>query len=189
MSSDQSPAGKANVNNILNNILINGRTAVHRDSGGILSTLDVCLTPVGKAVVPIPYSNVARSVDAAGTASSVLINDNPACHLNSCFSKSTGDQPGRKKGIISGTLEGKAEFLQGSANVFIEGQPAVRQGELMVSNNRNTPPAPLSQPGGAAPKAMLAAVANETEIESGTKQLSVMVSGASLFSPESIVRE
>jgi hypothetical protein len=31
--------------------------------------------------------------------------------------------------------------------VFIEGIPAVRQGDMMISNNANTAPMPLSQPG------------------------------------------
>ncbi|SFC95979.1 DUF4150 domain-containing protein [Pseudoalteromonas denitrificans] len=137
-----------------NNVLINGKTAVHSDSGGSLQTVDVCLTTIGTSVVPIPYSNVARSSDAASTASSVKINGNPACNLSSNFSKSTGDQGGDKKGVASGTIEGKAEFILGSFNVLIEGKPAVRQGDLMISNNKNTPPAPLNQPGGPAPQGL-----------------------------------
>lgn len=137
-----------------NNVLINGRTAVHQDSGGILQTVDVCNTTVGTSVVPIPYPNVAQSSDADSTASSVKINGNPACNLNSNFAKSTGDQAGDKKGVVSGTTEGKAEFLMGSFDVYIEGKPAVRQGDLMVSNNKNTPPAPLNQPAGPMPQGL-----------------------------------
>jgi uncharacterized Zn-binding protein involved in type VI secretion len=129
------------------NVLINGRTAVHAGSEGILVTVDVCLTKVGKPVVPIPYTNVARSADAAKTASTVFINGHPVCHQESIFSKSTGDEPGSRKGIRSGTIKGKAEFVSASSNVFIEGVPAVRQGDMMVSNNCNTAPMPLSQPG------------------------------------------
>jgi uncharacterized Zn-binding protein involved in type VI secretion len=129
------------------NVLINGRTAVHAGSEGILVTVDVCLTKVGKPVVPIPYTNVARSADAANTASTVFINGHPVCHQGSIFSKSTGDEPGDRKGIRSGTICGMAEFVSASSNVFIEGVPAVRQGDMMVSNNCNTAPMPLSQPG------------------------------------------
>jgi len=39
----------------MSNVLINGRTAVHAGSDGILNTVDVCKTQVGPAVVPIPY--------------------------------------------------------------------------------------------------------------------------------------
>ena len=129
----------------MSNILINGRTAVHAASGGVLSTQEVCKTP--SYCRPAPYTNVAASSDATGTASSVLINGQPACHSQSTFAQSIGDEPGTCGGTQSGTINGPAEFITSSPNVFFEGQPAVRQGDMMVSNNRNTPPAPLQQPG------------------------------------------
>ncbi len=135
------------------NVLINGRTAVHKGSNGTLTTIDVCLTKVGKPIVPIPYTNIARSADAAQTASTVFVNGNPICHKDSIFSKSTGDQPGNRKGIKSHTITEKAEFITASSNVFIEGIAAVRQGDMMVSNNCNTPPMPLAQPGAKKPEA------------------------------------
>ncbi len=134
------------------NVLINGRTAVHKGSNGTLTTIDVCLTKVGKPIVPIPYTNIARSADAAQTASTVFVNGNPICHKDSIFSKSTGDQPGNRKGIKSHTITEKAEFITASSNVYIEGIAAVRQGDMMVSNNCNTPPMPLVQPGAARPE-------------------------------------
>ncbi len=134
------------------NVLINGRTAVHKGSKGVLTTVDVCLTKIGKSTVPIPYTNIARSEDAAQTASTVFVNGHPICHKNSIFAKSTGDEPGNRKGIKSGTITEKAEFITASSNVYIEGVAAVRQGDMMVSNNANTAPMPLSQPGAERPK-------------------------------------
>ncbi len=136
----------------MGNVVINGRTAVHAGSGGVLTTSDVCKTP--RKCRPRNYTNVAVSVDSAKTASSVFINGNPACHKDSIFSKSTGDEPGSCGGVKSGTIKQKAEFVTASNNVFIEGKPAVRQFDLMVSNNRNTPPAPLQQPGAAQPPSL-----------------------------------
>ncbi|MGB3225932.1 MAG: PAAR-like domain-containing protein [Desulforhopalus sp.] len=60
------------------NVLINGRTVVHRESGGVLITTDVCLTKIGKSTVPISYTNVARSVDADNTSSTVFVNGHPS---------------------------------------------------------------------------------------------------------------
>ncbi len=131
----------------MSNVLINGRTAVHARSGGVLTTIDICWTKIGKTVRQIPYTNIATSSDAAGTASSVLVGGNPLCHLASNFAKSTGDEPGNRLGVVSGTIQGQATFISASSNVFIEGVAAVRQGDLMVSNNRNTSPMPLVQPG------------------------------------------
>lgn len=125
-------------------LFINNRSAVHKDSKGTVVTKDICLT--GPNQVPISYLNVAKSADAANTACSVFANGNPLCHKNSIFSSSSGDEAGDHKGVISGTIKGQAEFLTASLNVYIENIPAVRQGELMVSNNRNTTPAQLQQP-------------------------------------------
>lgn len=134
-----------------NNVLINGRSAVHAGSNGTLNTIDVCLTPQGNGTAPIPYPNVARSADTDKGADSVLINGNPACHIKSVFKKSTGDQPGKKKGVVSGTIKGEASFVSSAFDVLIEGQAAVRAMDLMVSNKKNTPPAPLMQPIGMPP--------------------------------------
>ncbi len=161
-----------------NNVLINGLTAVHADSGGVLQTIDVCLTPVGTSVVPIPYPNVAQSSDAASTASSVKINGNPACNIKSNFSKSTGDEAGTKKGVASGTIQGKAEFILGSFDVFIEGKPAVRQGDLMVSNSKNTPPMPLTQAGGAMPQGLQVNNMNALPPKENAKRIIIKIAGS-----------
>ena len=133
------------------NVLINGRTAVHAGSQGVLTTPDVCETPSGDSCPPVLYTNIARSEDADQTAGSVLINGNEACVKSSTFKVSTGDEPGVCGGIRSGTTTGKAEFITASQDVTIEGEQAPRQFDLMVSNERNTPPMPLMQPGGAPP--------------------------------------
>ncbi len=136
----------------MGNVLINGRTAVHAGSGGTVSSPDVCKTP-GKCR-PRAYRNVAKSADAAQTAATVFINGHPVCHKDSIFSTSSGDEGGSCGGVRSGTIKGKAEFVTASSNVFIEGVPAVRQGDLMTSNNRNTPPMPLMQPGAGRPPSL-----------------------------------
>ncbi|MBB1482139.1 DUF4150 domain-containing protein, partial [Pseudoalteromonas sp. SG41-2] len=106
------------------------------------------------SVVPIPYANKAQSSDVTDVASSVKVNGNGAANINSTFSQSSGDSPGDKRGIASGTNDGEAEFIMGSFNVLIEGKPAVRQGDPMISNSKNTPPAPLMQSGGPAPRGL-----------------------------------
>ena len=136
----------------MGNVVINGLTAVHAGSGGTLTTVDVCKTP--NKCRPNTYTNMAVSSDSAKTAGSVIVNGNPACNQMSIFAQSTGDEPGSCGGVSSGTIKGIAEFITFSPNVFIEGLPAVRQTDLMVSNNRNTPPAPLQQPGASQPPSL-----------------------------------
>lgn len=130
-------------------VIVNGQTVVHKDSGGILTTSpDVCLTPVGNSVVPIPYTNVARSADTSQGSSSVCMDGNPIMLKGSLFSKSTGDEPGTAGGISSGVTGGKAKFVNYSSDVFVDGKPVCRRLDPMVSNlsaSGNTPPAPLLQ--------------------------------------------
>jgi uncharacterized Zn-binding protein involved in type VI secretion len=169
------------------NVLINGRTAVHAGSQGVLTTVDVCWTKIGKPVVPIPYTNIARSADAAKTASTVFVNGNPVCHQKSIFSKSTGDEPGNRKGIRSGTITQKAEFVSGSSNVYIEGIPAVRQGDMMVSNNANTAPMPLSQPGAPPAREVKPEQVEELEATELPNEVPLEVSGDKLHIQNELV--
>ncbi|RFA24302.1 hypothetical protein CAI21_22205 [Alkalilimnicola ehrlichii] len=126
------------------------------------------------------YANVAQSKDAAKTAGTVKINGHPVCTKASVFSKSTGDEAGRKGGVLSGTTQGQAEFLTASPNVLIEGEPAVRAHDLMVSNNQNTQPAPLMQPSGTPPQALLADEPEDADPNDPPNAYAVEVAGGEL---------
>jgi len=166
----------------MSNVLFNGLTAVHAGSKGILTTSDTCLTP--PYCVPISYTNIAKSQDAAKTAKSVTINGNPACVLTSNFAVSQGDAPGACGGIVSGTVQGMAEFITFSNDIFIEGIPVVRQTDKMVSNNKNTSPMPLQQPGAGKAPEVADEGPNELE-ESAAFEFKVEISGATpdVFKP------
>lgn len=128
----------------MGNININGKSAVHAKSEGQLITTDTCMTP--PFCIPISYTNQAESKMADMTASSVKIQGSPACNSKSNFKISKGDAPGCCGGVSSGSVGQMAEFLTFSNDVMIEGKPAVRNGDKMVSNMRNTAPQPLQQP-------------------------------------------
>ena len=146
----------------MGNVVINGRTSVHAGSGGVLKTSDVCKTP--RRCRPRNYTNIATSTNSAKTASTVIVNGNPACNKASIFAVSSGDEPGSCGGVSSGTIKMKAEFITASNNVFFEGKPATRLNDLMVSNNRNTPPAPVKQPGAAQPPSLSPKGAGSLEV-------------------------
>ncbi len=114
-------------------LFINNNKSVHQNSGALLRTEDLCY--VGKYTVC--FTNIAKSEDATNTAQTVFHNAKPLCHQASYFSKSTGDEAG-DSGVKSGTIAGKAVFTTGSSDVFIEGNPAVRLGDKMISNEGNT---------------------------------------------------
>ncbi|WP_104023965.1 PAAR-like domain-containing protein [Vibrio hyugaensis] len=119
----------------------NGLSVVHKGSEGEAnaSVPDVCLTKVGKPVVPIPYGNNAKSSDLANGSTTVTADGGNSIALqDSTFSTSTGDASGDKKGVSSGTIEGEAKFVTASSNVIIEGRGVARQTDQMTMNNANT---------------------------------------------------
>ncbi|MBI1425720.1 MAG: DUF4150 domain-containing protein [Gammaproteobacteria bacterium] len=129
-----------------NDTLVNGRSPVTKvSSGTTVKFPDVCKTPVGNAIVPIPYPNVSKSGDLAKGSKTVKINGAPACLSSSEIATSTGDEAGSAKGIASGTTKGKAFPMNYSFDVKCEGKPMVRNGDPFIGNNRNTPPLPIMQ--------------------------------------------
>lgn len=126
---------------------VNNRTVVHANSGGICMGMpDVCQTPTPGGPVPIPYPNIAKSQDTAMGSSTVTVDGQPIMLKDSCFSQSTGDEAGSAGGVLSGIIKGKAEFINYSFDVMVEGKNVCRLGDMMLLNNRNTPPMPEVQP-------------------------------------------
>jgi len=65
---------------------------------------------------------------------------------DSNFSTSTGDEGGTAGGgVISGKIKGKAEFVNYSFDVMFEGKNVPRALDMMLHNDKNTPPFPLVQ--------------------------------------------
>ena len=119
-------------------VYINGKPVIRKDDKIFVSTQDPCYKNISGHPVIIMYTNVAKACDAKNVSHDVFENGMPLCHKKSYFGKSTGDEAGDLKGVVSKTIQGKAEFLSASSNVFIDGIPAVRHGDKMISNNRNT---------------------------------------------------
>lgn len=128
----------------------NNRTVVHKSSNGVATNFpDVCKTQCGPPVVPIPYPNIAMSSNTADGSKSVKVDGNPIMLKGSNFSTSTGDEPGALGGVASGCIKGKAEFINYSFDVKVEGKNVPRLGDMMMQNKRssfNTPPMPEVQP-------------------------------------------
>lgn len=127
---------------------VNKLSVVHKDTGGTTIAMpDVCKTPSPAGPVPIPYPNVAQSADTAKGSQSVSAEGNPICLKDSHFSTSTGDEAGTAGGgVASNKTKGKAEFVNYSFDVKVEGKNVARALDLMLHNDKNTPPVPLIQP-------------------------------------------
>ncbi|HYO54548.1 DUF4150 domain-containing protein [Archangium sp.] len=130
-----------------NTVGVNKMSVVTKDSGGVTVAFpDVCKTPGPGGPIPIPYPNIARSSDTAKGSKDVSVEGNPLCVKDSNFSTSTGDEAGTAGGgAASSKTKGKAEFVNYSFDVKVEGKNVARAFDLMLHNDKNTPPAPLMQ--------------------------------------------
>ena len=130
-----------------NTVGVNMMSVVTKDSNGTTVAFpDVCKTPSPGGPVPIPYPNIARSADTAKASKKVTVEGNPLCLKDSNFSTSTGDEAGTAGGgVASSKTKGKGEFVNFSFDVKVEGKNVARALDLMLHNDKNTPPAPLIQ--------------------------------------------
>ena len=125
---------------------VNMLSVVHKGSSGItIAFPDVCITPAAPSPIPIPYPNIAKSSDTAKGTKKVKCDGNPVCVKDSNFSRSMGDEAGTNKGVASGKNMGKAEFLLYSFDVKFEGKNVPRAFDIMLHNDKNTPPFPVLQ--------------------------------------------
>ena len=126
---------------------VNNLSVVHESSNGTtLCFPDVCKTPTPGGPVPIPYPNIAKSSDTSKGTKKVKCDGNPVCVKDSNFKMSTGDEAGSAGGgVVSNKIKGKAEFVNVSFDVKFEGKGVARAFDLMLHNDKNTPPFPLLQ--------------------------------------------
>ena len=131
-------------------VTVNKRTVVHGTSEGVVSTFpDVCKTPSPGGPVAVPYPNVACSNDTSEGSRDVQMDGESIMLRGAYFATSTGDEAGTVGGVVSGTFCGKAEFINYSFDVAVEGRNVPRQGDSMLQNKRqtaNTSPTPEIQP-------------------------------------------
>jgi hypothetical protein len=125
---------------------VNFLSVVHASSNGVtIAFPDVCKTPTPAGPIPIPYPNIAKSSDTASGTTKVKCDGNPVCVKDSNFSMSTGDEAGSAGGVVSGKIKGKAEFVLFSMDVKFEGKNVCRAFDIMLHNDKNTPPFPVLQ--------------------------------------------
>ena len=125
---------------------VNSLSVVHASSSGVtIAFPDVCKTPSPAGPIPIPYPNIAKSSDTAKGTKKVKCDGESTCVKDSNFSTSTGDEAGSAGGVVSSKTKGKAEFVNCSMDVKFEGASVARAFDLMLHNDKNTPPFPVLQ--------------------------------------------
>ncbi|WP_338767691.1 PAAR-like domain-containing protein [Massilia sp. METH4] len=100
---------------------------------------DICKTPVGSSVVPIPYTITGEFADAQSVSSNVKTHGEPVLlHGRSFIPAVKGDERGTVGGIKSGTNLKKVETQGNSSTKGANGAQTVQESRLVWMNNRNT---------------------------------------------------
>jgi Domain of unknown function (DUF4150) len=126
---------------------VNNLSVVNADTNGkTIAFPDVCKTPSPGGPIPIPYPNIAQSSDTDKGTKKVEVEGKPVCVSDSNFKTSNGDEAGTAGGgVASNKTKGKAEFVNYSFDVMFEGKNVARSFDLMLHNDKNTPPFPVLQ--------------------------------------------
>ncbi len=95
--------------------------ATNRGVGMNIGFPDVCLTPVGPAVVPIPYPNFALTAQAAVFSPIVKVSGVNALNLGSTIPMTFGDDAG----VAHPTVKGPGKYVMGNPIVRIDRLPAI----------------------------------------------------------------
>lgn len=100
---------------------------------------DVCLTPAGPAVVPIPYPNIAMGPMGVPAAYTILFVCAPAHNMSTMIPLTNGDNAGVAMGVASGTVMGPSRHLTAAFTVLLAGMPATRLTSMSLQNSTNCP--------------------------------------------------
>jgi Domain of unknown function (DUF4150) len=125
-----------------------GLPVATKQDGMAMAVPDVCKTPVGPVVVPIPYPNIGQAPTAMQTTTKVLVMNMPALVQGSKLPMSNGDQAGVLGGVVSGTFMGPIAFRTASSKVAFQGQKVIVLAAITAHNgsNANAPAGVLMTP-------------------------------------------
>lgn len=101
---------------------------------------DVCKTPIGSSMVPVPYVTVVTLAASTRTAKTVRNNGKHDFNLNTRTRLVTGHEPGVGKGVKDAGYRGWANAKKASSTVFSEGWAVVRHNDPAWINGASKGP-------------------------------------------------
>lgn len=105
----------------------------------VCTSPDVCKTPIGSSIPPIPYQVYGTANNDSNYSPNVFYNGLAAKRFNSQFTTTYGDEPGTAKGVKSGTVGDTVDPTSHSTIVRINGEWAIRHRDTCTLNNGNCP--------------------------------------------------
>jgi carboxyl-terminal processing protease len=109
--------------------------AANRGVGNNIGFPDVCLTPAGPAVVPVPYPNIAMNAMAAPFSPVVKVSMMNALNLGSKIPMTSGDEAG----VAHPMIKQVGAYTMGNPIVFIDQMPGINLLCPTTGNNMNNP--------------------------------------------------
>ncbi len=101
----------------------------------VTTSPDVCLTPMGPGMVPIPYMLYADLKPSSKCTPSVRFNKKLTYVFDHSLAPDVkGDEAGTGGGVKSGVNKGKVWACEASTNVYAEGRRIVRHGDRCWMN-------------------------------------------------------
>ena len=97
---------------------------------------DVCKTPVGPSMVPLPYPNTASGTMGVPAVYNILYQGAPAQNLGTKIPLSNGDNLGVGRGLISNKHMGESRSTTGAFTCLIGGKPATRVSSVTLQNGQ-----------------------------------------------------
>lgn len=110
--------------------------ATNKDGQAIVVNMapDVCLTPMGGVMVPVPYNITSQFSIAVTTSNDVNYAGLPAFTMASRLPTVKGDEPGVGGGVVSGVNLGYCKPVQHSSTYRVNGEWVIRHGDEMDMN-------------------------------------------------------
>lgn len=98
---------------------------------------DVCKTPMGSSMVPVPYITTAFFDQTVRNSKNVRLNGKEAVTTHSRVKTTVGTEPGTGKGVRDAGHKGPARIPNGSTSVKINGHEAARHGDGVELNMKS----------------------------------------------------
>jgi hypothetical protein len=102
--------------------------------GMALAFPDVCLTPFGPVITPVPYANMALKVMAIPDQFSFMAECFPVHNMAAIIPITEGDEPGAMLNPLSGLEMGPTEYMDGSPTLLAGGVPTTMLGASTMQN-------------------------------------------------------
>lgn len=111
--------------------------ASNRGLGTSIHFPDVCKTPMGPMVLPMPYPDIAMNAMAVPFSPNIFVGFVPATNMASMKMMTMGDEVGILGGLISGAIKMQGNTLMGNPTVLWNNIPAEHLLVPTAGNNFN----------------------------------------------------